>query len=47
MSLALIALGSNLGNRGAYLLRALDSLRAQAGIVVERVSSSVRSSCRS
>src|SRR5436190_20060777 len=39
MSLALIALGSNLGDRRAYLLRALDALRAQPAIIVERISS--------
>jgi 3-oxoacyl-[acyl-carrier protein] reductase len=39
MALALIALGSNLGDRRAYLRRALDALRAQPNIVVERVSS--------
>ncbi len=39
MSLALLALGSNLGDRRDYLLRALDALRAQPGIAVERVSS--------
>jgi 2-amino-4-hydroxy-6-hydroxymethyldihydropteridine diphosphokinase len=39
MSLALIALGSNLGDRRAYLNRALDALRSQPGVVVERLSS--------
>jgi len=39
MSLAFIALGSNLGDRRDYLMRTLDALRAQPGIVVERVSS--------
>ena len=39
MSLALIALGSNLGDRRSYVLRALDALRAQPGVIVERVSS--------
>jgi 3-oxoacyl-[acyl-carrier protein] reductase len=39
MSIALLALGSNLGDRRDYLLRALDALRAQPGIIVERVSS--------
>jgi 2-amino-4-hydroxy-6-hydroxymethyldihydropteridine diphosphokinase len=39
MALALIALGSNLGDRRDNLRRALDALRAQPGIIVERVSS--------
>jgi 3-oxoacyl-[acyl-carrier protein] reductase len=39
MSLALIALGSNLGDRREHLTRALDALRAAPGVAVERVSS--------
>jgi 2-amino-4-hydroxy-6-hydroxymethyldihydropteridine diphosphokinase len=41
MPIALLALGSNLGDRRDYLLRALDALRAQPGIIVERISSLV------
>src|SRR5215831_1376455 len=39
MSLAFLALGSNLGDRREHIARALDALRAAPGVVVERVSS--------
>src|SRR5262245_31997214 len=39
MATALIAPGSNLGDRRGYLSRALDALRAAPGVAVERVSS--------